>query len=87
MNLGIEDAYVFAALVAENRIADYEALRRPVIESVVKTVARATELPRGRTMMSKIVRRVPSAIAWLAPKAEHIIRPWVLGLDHEIGVD
>lgn len=87
MNLGIEDAYVFAALVAENRIADYEALRRPVIESVVKTVARATELPRGHTMMSKIVRRVPSAIAWLAPKAEHIIRPWVLGLDHEIGVD
>lgn len=87
MNLGIEDAYVFAALVAENRIADYEALRRPVIESVVKTVARATELPRGRSIVSKIARHVPSVIAWLVPKAEHIIRPWVLGLDHEIGVD
>lgn len=87
MNLGIEDAYVFAALVAENRLEDYETLRRPVIESVVKTVARATELPRGKTMMSKVIRRFPSAIAWLAPKAEHIIQPWVLGLDHETGVD
>jgi 2-polyprenyl-6-methoxyphenol hydroxylase-like FAD-dependent oxidoreductase len=31
MNLGIEDAYVFAALVAERRLEDYERLRRPVV--------------------------------------------------------
>jgi 2-polyprenyl-6-methoxyphenol hydroxylase-like FAD-dependent oxidoreductase len=28
MNLGIEDAYVFAGLLAENRLQDYDRLRR-----------------------------------------------------------
>ena len=87
MNLGIEDAYVFAALVAGDRLNDYEALRRPVVESVVKTVARLTEIPRGRSMAAKFVRRIPSVIAWLAPKAEGTLRTWVLGLDHDVGVD
>ncbi len=87
MNLGIEDAYVFAALVAEDRLSDYESLRRPVIESVVKTVARATEIPRGKTMTARLVRRMPWLVSWMAPKAEGAVRTWVLGLDHEIGLE
>ena len=87
MNLGIEDAYVFAALVAENRLSEYEAHRRPVIESVVKRVARATEIPRGKSLSAKLVRRFPSVVSWLAPKAESAVRTWVLGLDHDLDIE
>lgn len=35
MNLGVEDAYVFAGLIAAQRLEDYEDRRRPVVESVI----------------------------------------------------
>lgn len=66
MNLGIEDAYVFAALVAERRLGDYERLRRSVVKSVMQTVERMTEVPCGRSLLAKIVRRVAPVLAPIA---------------------
>lgn len=84
MNLGVEDAWVFAALAAEDRLGDYAAIRRPVDEKVVRGVARMTAVPRGRTLPGKLARPLAPLLARLIPLAESSLADWVLGLDHEV---
>ena len=84
MNLGVEDAYVFASLAAQNRLAEYESLRMPVIKRVVRWVSRATQIPRGTTFTSRLVRRVPGLVKRVAPWYAPSMRKWLLGLDHEV---
>lgn len=86
MNLGIEDAYVFAALVAEGRLEDYERLRRPVVKSVMQTVERMTEIPRGRSFLAKTARTVAPVLAPFASFVTGSAGKWILGLDHEVRV-
>jgi 2-polyprenyl-6-methoxyphenol hydroxylase-like FAD-dependent oxidoreductase len=85
MNLGIEDAYVFATLAAEGRLDRYDALRRPVVNRVVGQITRAMAMPRATTLRGRTVRAAP----WLVPLALPLVRRkaqrWIVGLDHEIG--
>lgn len=87
MNLGIEDAYVFAALAVQYRLKDYDALRRPVIKSVVKKVQQMTQVPRGKTVTAKLVRYLTPLVPLAVGLSERSLRKWMLGLDHEVKIE
>lgn len=87
MNLGIEDAYVFAALAVHYRLKDYDALRRPVIKSVVKNVMKMTQVPRGNTVTARLVRHLTPLIPFAVGLGERSLRRWLLGLDHEVKIE
>jgi len=87
MNLGIEDAFVFAVCAADalagqpQRLADYGRLRRPVHRSVVGRMAKLTALARGRPgWMGHLRHFLIPAIAGFGPVA-HRMRDFVAGLD------
>jgi len=86
MNLGVEDAYVFAALAAEGRLHDYERLRRPVDAAVVRQTERITEVPRGKKPLAKVARSLVPLAAPFIPLAAKGASRWVLGLDHEVAL-
>lgn len=85
MNLGIEDAFVFAALAAEGRIEEYERLRRPVDRRVMRVIRRMTEVPRGQTLLSRLVRRAAPFAGRVVPLLG--LHLWILGLDHEVALE
>lgn len=86
MNLGIEDAYVFAALYAAGNLDRYDPSRRPVIRTVVGQINRAMGPPRANTLPGKVVRAVPGIVPVLVSAIRKPAQRWILGLDHETGV-
>jgi 2-polyprenyl-6-methoxyphenol hydroxylase-like FAD-dependent oxidoreductase len=84
MNLGIEDAYVFATLASEERLTNYERLRHPIDKSVVQQTERITEVPRGKKPFAKVARTLIPFIAPFISLGQTKIAEWVLGLDHEV---
>lgn len=89
MNLGIEDAYVFAAvavdaLAGRRPLSDYDRLRRPVHRAVVRRIGLMTALATGRPRWLRPIRDV--ALPWLTafPPAVNLMRQAVTGLDHEV---
>jgi len=84
MNLGVEDAYVFAVLAAEGRLQDYQRLRYPIDEAVMRQVERITAVPRGKTRLAKAVRSLAPLLAPMIPLGASSVGRWVLGLDHEV---
>ena len=69
------------------RVGDYPALRKPVIERVVAKVEHATRIARGQTRGARAVRLLAPALALLLPLAAQRATRFVLGLEHEIGVE
>ncbi len=86
MNLGIEDAYVFARLCAEARLDQYEEIRLPAIKKILRQTHGAMTVPRGKSPLARFVRKVSPLLPLAAPVLERVAPPWVLGLDHEVGV-
>lgn len=84
MNLGIEDAYVFANLLHSNRLDQYDKLRRPVVNKVVRQIDHMMRVPRSATTAGRIVRRFPGLVKIVAPRLRNRIQPWLLGLDHPL---
>lgn len=84
MNLGIEDAYVFAQLAATECLESYEARRRPVDQRVVRGVERLSALPRGRSWVARASRRLWPLIPLALPFVGGFARRWLMGLDHDI---
>lgn len=84
MNLGVEDAFVYAALVAEGRTEHYDPIRRPVVEGLMGQIERMTEVPRGQTFLAKAVRVAAPALGYLVPLGASQARRFVLGLDHDV---
>ena len=91
MNLGIEDAYVFAACAADalasdksNRLADYGRIRREVDTAVVRRVELLTKAIRARGLIARTIRK------WLVPrvarslKAAAAFNRTATGLDHPV---
>lgn len=83
MNLGIEDAFVVAALFDQSRLTDYDRLRRPTVRKVVREITRMMMVPRSQTLPGRIVRGFPPIVRAVLPLARTGIQPWILGLDHE----
>lgn len=86
MNLGIEDAYVFAECYHRGQLDRYDRLRRPVVEKLVGQIKRAMAMPNPSSAPGRIVRSAP----WLVPIVFSLVRKpaqrWVLGLDHDLGL-
>jgi 2-polyprenyl-6-methoxyphenol hydroxylase-like FAD-dependent oxidoreductase len=82
MNLGIEDAWVFAGLVSQGRLQEYDAWRRDVDRRVVRRVdilsrlaaPESTLLARARRHLMPLGLRIP----WVRRAAQRMIT----GLDH-----
>jgi 2-polyprenyl-6-methoxyphenol hydroxylase-like FAD-dependent oxidoreductase len=84
MNLGIEDAWVFAELVRTGRLGEYNALRHPVDEQVVKRVEFLTRIVSADSWLSRFVRThvFPLGLR-LGPLRRRLLQT-VSGLDHEV---
>jgi 2-polyprenyl-6-methoxyphenol hydroxylase-like FAD-dependent oxidoreductase len=88
MNLGIEDAYVYAACAEDiikgcaERIEDYSRLRHPIHKTVVSRMDRLTGLARGRPKWVGLLRHylIPT-MADVGPLTR-IMRDFLTGLDH-----
>lgn len=82
MNLGIEDAAVFAELEAAGRLSEYAAGRRPVDAGVVRRVKLLSKIASAEGWMYAMLRR------WALPRVIGcpLLRPRFLatlaGLDH-----
>jgi 2-polyprenyl-6-methoxyphenol hydroxylase-like FAD-dependent oxidoreductase len=88
MNLGIEDAYVFAELVSQGREREFGDRRRPTVLKVMNTVAHMTEVPRGSSAFSKVarLRLMMPLMRALFPMISGEARKWILGLDHPVTI-
>lgn len=84
MNLGIEDAYVFAELFMKGELQRFDALRRPVIKKVVSQITRMMAVPRADTVPGRLVRAMPWLIQLAIPQVRRRVEPWILGLDHDV---
>ena len=86
MNLGIEDAYVFAELYTKNRLDRYHDLRYPVVTKVVGQIKQMMNAARANTSLGRTVRAYPFIVRLVVPVVRPKIQPWLLGLDHELNV-
>lgn len=86
MNLGIEDAWVFAELFHQGQLDRYDKLRRPVVRKVVGQITRMMSVPRPDTLPGRVVRAMPWLVRTAVPLVRSHIQPWILGLDHEVKV-
>ncbi len=84
MNLGIEDAFVFATLYANGRLAKYTRFRQPVVKKVVDQVERMSQMPRAKGAMYTMVDKAPSIMKAIFPIFAPTFGKWVLGLDHPV---
>lgn len=92
MNLGVEDAYVFAACTADflngepGRLDDYGRLRQAVDAAVVRNVRRLTGLVRDASPAADLARRLLLPMASHLPLAVDRALKVGLGLDHPTAV-
>lgn len=63
MNLGLEDAWVFAGLARANRLPEYDWMRRPVDHRVVRRIEFLSRIASAESWLDRLVR------AWLFPLA------------------
>jgi 2-polyprenyl-6-methoxyphenol hydroxylase-like FAD-dependent oxidoreductase len=84
MNLGIEDAYVFARMLDDGTLHEYDATRRAVVKKVVAQITHMMMVPRSTTVPGRLVRRFPGLIRMIVPRVRRRVQPWLLGLDHSI---
>jgi 2-polyprenyl-6-methoxyphenol hydroxylase-like FAD-dependent oxidoreductase len=92
MNLGIEDAFVFAACVRDaldgqpDRLADYHRLRRAVDGGWVATSRRLTSLVEDQSPQTRFIKRfAPPLIAAFPGLLERVLKAG-MGLDHPVRV-
>lgn len=84
MNLGLEDAWVFAELARANRLSEYDRLRRPVDQRVVRQVELVSRLMTAESRLFRFARAFlfPMAIKTSFLRARMIAT--VTGLDHAL---
>jgi len=90
MNLGIEDAYVFAECAADalqgewDRLDDFDCLRREVHHKVIGRVKALTELARGQPDLVGALRRylIPGMTKF--PPRAYAMTDLLTGIDHEV---
>jgi 2-polyprenyl-6-methoxyphenol hydroxylase-like FAD-dependent oxidoreductase len=84
MNLGIEDAWVFAELAAAGRLADYDALRRPVDRAVVRRVETLSEMIAAQSPLEQFARGWLLPLALKIPPLRNRVIRVATGLDHPL---
>jgi len=92
MNLGIEDAFVYAACAADflngepGRLEDYNRLRHPVDAAVVDRVRRLTGMVRNTSPMADWLKGVAPLLLSHLPFALNAGLRVGMGLDHPVRV-
>ena len=92
MNLGIEDAFVFAACASDaldgdlSRIADYARLRHAVDAAWVNTSRRLTAFVASEAPAVRLVKRIAPPIAAAIPGLLELGLKRAMGLDHPTAV-
>ena len=81
MNLGIEDAYISSHLLSENRLAEYDKIRRAYLEKTVNRINSITMGMAGNSAMSKVVRNQIGSLKFAFPFIMPRVRNFVLGLN------
>ncbi len=84
MNLGLEDARVFAELVRAGRTSDYDRLRRPVDRRVVRRVELLSRLAAATSPPLRLLRRFLLPFAVRLPSVRTRMVRTVTGLDHAL---
>lgn len=90
MNLGIEDAWVWAACAADaladrpERLGDYGRLRLEIDAGVVRRIRRITNAVQARGIVPKLLRRVLPPVIARTPALRHFLLRQVAGLDHAL---
>jgi|ERR1041384_1939183 len=82
MNLGIEDAWVFAQLACAGELERYDALRRGVDRRVVRAVALLSRVAAAEPAPLGLVRRFLFPLATRVPFIRRRMIASVTGLDH-----
>lgn len=92
MNLGIEDAYVFAACAADflggeaDRLGDYHRLRHPVDATVVRNVRALTSFVRNTGPLADLAKRIVPPLAVRLPFLINRVLRTGMGLDHPVSL-
>ncbi|MFJ6023691.1 FAD-dependent oxidoreductase [Brevundimonas sp. NPDC092305] len=90
MNLGIEDAFVFAACATDflsgqpGRLDDYGRLRHPVDAAVVRNVRALTSAVRNTSPAADLMRRLVIPVVARTPFVLNRILKVGMGLDHPV---
>lgn len=90
MNLGVEDAYVFAACAADflagepGRLEDYGRLRHAVDGKVVRAVRALTGAVRDTSPTADLVRRMLIPVVTRLPFVMNRVLKTGMGLDHPV---
>lgn len=84
MNLGIEDAWVFAQLHKAGQLARYDDLRRKVDRRVVKRVERISQITVGQSALARAVRSTALPLLMKASPMRKLFMRTATGLDHPL---
>jgi 2-polyprenyl-6-methoxyphenol hydroxylase-like FAD-dependent oxidoreductase len=84
MNLGLEDAWVFAELVRAKRLPEYDRLRRPVDEQVVRRVELLSRIASAESGVYRFLRAFVFPMAIKIPPLRDRMVGAVTGLDHKL---
>ncbi|MCB9846890.1 MAG: FAD-dependent monooxygenase [Phycisphaeraceae bacterium] len=84
MNLGIEDAAVFAALAAHGRLGEYAASRAPIDRDVVHRVREVTKIIACASATDRMIRALMLPIGLRFPALRRQVVRMAAGLDHEM---
>jgi 2-polyprenyl-6-methoxyphenol hydroxylase-like FAD-dependent oxidoreductase len=84
MNLGLEDAWVFAELVRTDRLRAYDQLRRTVDQRVVRRVELLSRLVSAGSGFTRFLRAFVFPPAVTLPFVRGLMVRTVSGLDHEL---
>ncbi|MEM7485481.1 MAG: FAD-dependent monooxygenase [Bacteroidota bacterium] len=86
MNLGIEDAYVFAELYSKQSLDEYNIMRKPVVDKVMDSIEMMTDMMRGHSFRAKIMRWMTPVLPIAFGLVRNYATNFVLGLDHDLDV-
>jgi 2-polyprenyl-6-methoxyphenol hydroxylase-like FAD-dependent oxidoreductase len=84
MNLGLEDAWVFAELVRTNQLRAYDQFRRPVDRRVVRRVELLSRLVSAESGFTRFLRASIFPPAVKLPFVRGLMVRTVSGLDHQL---
>jgi 2-polyprenyl-6-methoxyphenol hydroxylase-like FAD-dependent oxidoreductase len=84
MNLGLEDAWVFAELARAQRLAEYSRLRQPVDRSIVRQVEQLSRIVAAETSFYRFVRSFVFPTITKLPFLRGRLLRTLTGLDHEL---
>ncbi len=81
MNMCIEDSYIFANLLKENREAEYHHIRYPKIKSTVGIIGQLTDKVGGNNIIGRTFRNNLDKLSPIFPIVMPRVRNFLLGIN------